>query len=197
MIWGAGSRNAAAVAQRGATRAFAHLTHTLLPFRAAGYASVSGADPHVGAARTIHASRLSCLAAGDASASAAGRAASWTCGTLAINAVATTAFIAGAGAANRSARCALAVCIAEEPATAVSVDGAVPPLDTHAGPHTPFKHRSPCAQQVRVVPVPQTRASGQHDPFTQVWPEVQPTQVPVLESHVRHWLLSQGQLAPL
>jgi hypothetical protein len=71
MIWGAGSRNAVAVAQRGASRAFAHLTHTLLPFRAAGYARASVADPRVGAARTIHASCLSCLAAGDASASAA------------------------------------------------------------------------------------------------------------------------------
>jgi hypothetical protein len=139
MIWGAGSRNAVAVAQRGASRAFARLIHTLLPFRAAGYASANGADPRVGAARTIHASCLSCLAAGDASASAAGRAASWTCGTRAINAVAATAVIAGvAGAANRSARCALAVCIAEEPATAVSVDGAVPAtsgttVPVHAG----------------------------------------------------------------
>jgi hypothetical protein len=34
----------------------------------------------------------------------------------------------------------------------------------HAGPHTPSTHCSPTVQQVRVVPVPQTCAAGQHTP---------------------------------
>jgi hypothetical protein len=72
MIRGAGRINAVAVAQRGANRALALPTLAAHPpLRAAGYASASGAHLRVGAARTIHASRLSCLAAGYASASAA------------------------------------------------------------------------------------------------------------------------------
>jgi hypothetical protein len=86
MIFGAGSRNAVVAAQRGASLASAHSTLALLPLRAAGYASVSGADPRVGAARTVDASR-SCLAA----LGAAGRGARWTRDALAINAVAATA----------------------------------------------------------------------------------------------------------
>jgi hypothetical protein len=113
MIFGAGSRNAAAAAQRGASLALALPTLAHLPLRAAGYASASVADPHVGATRTIDASR-SCLAALgaadlrvgaariiDASRSclaalgAAGRGARWTRGARVINAVAATALSVG------------------------------------------------------------------------------------------------------
>jgi hypothetical protein len=70
-----------------------------------------------------------------------------------------------------------------------------PPIDRHVA-HLPFvSQRSPLQQSVSTEQSPPLVA--QQFPFTQVWPEVQPTQVPVLGAHVRHWLLSQGQLAPL
>ena len=72
MIRGAGRINAVAVAQRGASLASALPTLAAHPpLRAAGAGNASAADPHVGAARPVHASRLSCLAAGYTSASAA------------------------------------------------------------------------------------------------------------------------------
>ena len=63
--------------------------------------------------------------------------------------------------------------------------------------HTPATHSCPSGQQLALVPVPHTWLVAQQLPLRQVSFEVQPTQVPVLESHLRHWLLSQGQLAPL
>jgi hypothetical protein len=58
--------------------------------------------------------------------------------------------------------------------------------------HTPATHSCPSGQQLALVPVPHTWLVAQQLPLRQVSSEVQPTQVPVLESHLRHWLLSQG-----
>src|SRR5215212_10416972 len=67
-----------------------------------------------------------------------------------------------------------------------------PPSDTHAGPHTPSTpHCSPCAQQARVVPVPQTCASGQHVLPISVWSlghsQRQSSELIVPPSQATHW----------